>query len=406
VKDGRLSRLLQCAGFNHERSLRGILLPVAVVDWLESQGGLAMLRGGKAMLVRTLGLVAIAGVLVLASQGRMFSAMFGPVQAAAPSGQQTYAYVPDTVSAEAQALLRRYRDPSTGRAMPAPDDLEGWKREQQEAEAASRAASDAAVARYQATVTPRELGGVPVLELKPRGWQDNGKVLVYLHGGAYTFYSARSSLNISLPVADATGLRTISVDYTLAPQAKWEQTTDQVGAVLQALVSEGHRWQDLAVWGDSSGGGLAPGSVLKLRDRGLGMPAAVVLWSPWADITDTGDTYVTLARADPSLFYPGQLERAADAYADPRDQKHPYVSPVYADFGPGFPPTLIQGGTKEIFLSNFVRLYRALDAAGVPVILDLYEGMPHVFQFMLIDAPEGQTALKKTAEFLRRHLTP
>ena len=81
-----------------------------------------------------------------------------------------------------------------------------------------------------------------------------------------------------------------------------------------------------------------------------------------------------------------------------------FVSPVYGDYSKGFPPTLIQGGTKEIFLSNFVRQYQVLDAAGQTVKLDLYEGMPHVFQGQLPDAPESKLALRKMREFLRLHL--
>ena len=110
------------------------------------------------------------------------------------------------------------------------------------------------------------------------------------------------------------------------------------------------------------------------------MPAAVVLWSPWSDITETGDAYITLKDTDPTLFYPDSLSNAAAAYAAPADQTHPYVSPVYADYSLGFPPTLIQVGTKEIFLSNAVRHYQALDQAEQEVKLDLYEGMWHVFQ--------------------------
>ena len=94
------------------------------------------------------------------------------------------------------------------------------------------------------------------------------------------------------------------------------------------------------------------------------MPAAVVLWSPWSDITETGDTYVTLQDADPILVYKKNLKHAAEAYADPKDQSHPYVSPVHGDYSKGFPPTLIQVGTKEIFFSNAVRHYQALDQAG------------------------------------------
>ena len=149
---------------------------------------------------------------------------------------------------------------------------------------------------------------------------------------------------------------------------------------------------------------MAPGVTLKMRDQKLGMPAAVVLWSPWSDITETGDTYVTLKHAEPTYLYDKILKPSADAYADPKDQKNSYVSPVYADYSQGFPPTLIQGGTKEIFLSNFVRQYQALDIAGRTVKLDLYEGLPHVFQGQLPDAPESRLAMKKMREFLLQHL--
>ena len=98
------------------------------------------------------------------------------------------------------------------------------------------------------------------------------------------------------------------------------------------------------------------------------------------------------------------LGPSADAYANKKDQKHPYVSPVYGDFRNGFSPTLIQGGTREIFLSNFVRLYQALDTSGQIVKLDLYEGMPHVFQAKSPESEESITALKKMDAFLVKYL--
>ena len=149
---------------------------------------------------------------------------------------------------------------------------------------------------------------------------------------------------------------------------------------------------------------LDAGAVLKMRDQGMGMPAVVVLWSPWSDITDTGDTYVTLKQAEPLYVYDKHLKHSADAYADPKDQKNPYVSPVYGDYSKGFPPTLIQGGIKEIFLSNFIRQYQALDTAGQTVKLDLYEGMIHVFQLNIISSPESDMTLKKGAAFVKQYL--
>jgi acetyl esterase/lipase len=317
---------------------------------------------------------------------------------------KSYVYVPDTVSPEFQELLKKLPDPALRPRFPAPDDMEGWKRFHQARERDMEPRVERALKEYQPSLTERKLGGVGVLDIKPKGWTDSRKVLVYLHGGAYTMASARSSLIKSVPAAAATRYRVMSVDYTVAPRAKWQQVTDEVIAVVQALVKEGHALKEIGMFGDSAGGGMAPGVVLKMRDQKLGMPAAVVLWSPWSDITETGDTYATLKDAEPTYLYDTILKPAADAYALPKDQKHPYVSPVYGDYSKGFPPTLIQGGTKEIFLSNFVRQYQALDAAGQTVKLDLYEGMPHVFQGQLPDAPESKLALKKMREFLLLHL--
>src|SRR5215472_1484441 len=134
------------------------------------------------------------------------------------------------------------------------------------------------------------------------------------------------------------------------------------------------------------------------------MPTAAVLVSPWLDVTPSGDTETTLHDADPNQLYEKHGVHAAAAFADPKDQKHPYASPVYGDFSKGFPPTLIQGGLKEVLLSGFVRMYQALDVAGVPVKLDLYEGMVHNFPDRIPDAPESILARKKMRAFLVQHL--
>ncbi len=324
-------------------------------------------------------------------------------QAFAEPPKNLRTYVPNTVSEGWQAVLEAMPDPTNTR-VPAPDDLEGWTKAQAASEKQGTDASRQAVESFGVIVKELRLGGIPVLDIKPKGWTDNGKVLVYTHGGAYVLFSARTTLGSSAQAAARTGLRVISIDYTLAPHSKWRETTNEVVAVFKALISQGYAMKDIAIYGDSAGGGLAAGTVLKMRDLGMGMPAAVILWSPWADITETGDTYVTLQDAEPNYTYKEVLGPSAQAYADAKDQKHPYVSPVYGDFTKGFPPTLIQGGTKEIFLSNFVRLYQALDTAGQTVKLDLYEGMPHVFQVKLPESPEVRTAIGKMDVFLQKHL--
>jgi acetyl esterase/lipase len=95
---------------------------------------------------------------------------------------------------------------------------------------------------------------------------------------------------------------------------------------------------------------------------------------------------------------------AGAAWADPKDQKNPYASPVYGDFSKGYPPTMIQGGLKEILLSGMVRMYEKLEDANIPVKLDLWEAMPHNFPDRVPDAPEPIKARKRMGAFLRQHL--
>jgi monoterpene epsilon-lactone hydrolase len=217
-------------------------------------------------------------------------------------------YVPTTISKKGQAALRKFSRAAGDAALPAPNNLQDWKKAWAANERYFRTVSKRVENQYKLIIKERTLGGIPVLDIKPEGWQNNGKVLIYTHGGGYTMFSARSTLNSAGPVAHDTGMRVISVDYTLAPFAKFDQITDQVIAVFQGLQKEGYGLKDMAIYGDSAGGGLAAGSVLKMRDQGLGMPAAVVLWSPWADITETGDTYATLEAADPILCPAGRAE--------------------------------------------------------------------------------------------------
>lgn len=314
-----------------------------------------------------------------------------------------FSRVPKTVSSGWSEYFESLPDPAQLPLLPAPEDHEAW-RERNSFSEAERLAAGFGDPGPEVDVVQADIGGTPVLDVRPAGWIGDDRALLYTHGGGYVAFTARSTIGNAARVARASGLRVVSVDYTLAPFARWREITDQVIAVFQGLVAEGSRLSQLAIFGDSAGGSLASGSVLKMRDLDLGMPAAVVMWSPWSDITDAGDTYTTLADVDGSYLYDLHLKPAADAYADPGEQQSPYVSPVHGDYAKGFPPTLIQGGTREIFLSNFIRHYQAMDTAGVEVKLDLYEGMPHGFQNKVTQSPEARLAMKKTVEFVTSRL--
>ncbi|MDB5365330.1 MAG: Alpha/beta hydrolase fold-3 domain protein, partial [Rhodospirillales bacterium] len=231
----------------------------------------------------------------------------------------------------------------------------------------------------------------------------DGTLLLFVHGGGFVVGSSRSSLRDIVQVADATGRRVISIDYTLAPRGQFQLVTDQVTAVYKAVLAEGMKPNRIGMFGGSAGGNIVAAAALKIRDQGLKLPAGLILLSPATDLTGAGDTRVTLGNADPALR-PSQIQPGIDAYAPPAEQKNPYASPVFADFRKGYPPTLIQGGTKELLVSDMVRLHRALRQAGRDCDLELYEGMPHGFPALMMNAPEGKEAMAEQVAFWNKHL--
>lgn len=321
--------------------------------------------------------------------------------AADPPGRFT---VPPTVSPEAAKALTAIYAVSSRRPPPSkPTSLKDWDDQNAALDKLMIPASDAIVARLGASVRDDRIGGVPVVRISPAGYRPNGRTLIYLHGGGYTRFSAHSRLGPPALVATASGDEVISVDYTVAPRGNWKLVTDQVLSVWKALLARGVAPASIGMFGDSAGGGIAAGSVLKMRDQGLPLPGALYLMSPSCDVTQQGDSYQTLSSVDPVLD-PESSAWGANAYADPKDQTNPYVSAVYGDYGKAFPPTLIQGGTREMLLSNFVREYQAIRGGGHEAVLDLYEGMPHVFQGSIPNAPETRTAVARAAAFFGTHL--
>jgi epsilon-lactone hydrolase len=313
--------------------------------------------------------------------------------------------VPSTVSPAAAAAMRQATQMrgKFAMAIAPPKTLEEWQTRRRELDAMVTDFTAPLLARLAPSLREGRLADVPVIFVTPRLYREGSRLLIYVHGGAHTMMSAHSSLASAALMAQASGLEIVSVDYVLAPPGDWRTATDQVVAVYRALLAQGHKPRAIGMFGDSAGGGLVAGSVFKMRDMRIPLPGALVLQSPWMDVTGAGDSYLTLAQADPLLSM-RDLQPSADAYADPKDQRHPYVSPVYGDFRKAFPPTLIQGGTREIFLSDFVRAYQAIGAGGGVAVLDLYEGMPHVFQVTLPDTPEAQAAMVKASRFWQAHL--
>ncbi len=312
--------------------------------------------------------------------------------------------VPSTVSPEAAAGLGKlYAMRAHAPTREQPKTLEQWDAANAQLAKLAGPMSAAAANSLHVTRTEDRLGGVPVLRVRPANYKPGRAILLYMHGGAFTFLSAANSVTIPALVSTATGYEVISIDYTLAPRADWRLVTDQIVAVWKAVLSTGTKPQNVGMMGDSAGGGLAAGCVLKMRDEHLPLPGALYLMSPSTDLSGAGDTTTTLGPVDPVL----QLETSSwsrEVYAPVADQKNPYVSAVYGDYSKPFPPTLIQVGTREMLLSSSIREYQAIRGGGHEAILDVYEGMPHVWLNLVPQAPETQTAIKRAADFLAVHL--
>jgi acetyl esterase/lipase len=254
-------------------------------------------------------------------------------------------------------------------------------------------------------LTPGTLGDVPVLEITIDGIAPGG-TLLWFHGGFYVLGSPRTSAALASNVARRTGMRVISVDYRLAPEHPFPAALDDALAAYRALLCEtcaggGDR---IAVVGESAGAGLAAALLVRAREHGLPMPAAGVLFSPYADLTLGGASMTAKAAADPS-FTPDAIAVRAKDYLGAADPADPLISPVFADLR-GLPPLLIQAGSNEVLLDDAVRLAARAAADDVPVCLEVTPGVPHLFQAFAAMLDEGEAALNRVTGFLHTALLP
>jgi len=199
--------------------------------------------------------------------------------------------------------------------------------------------------------------------------------------------------------ADELGLRTFSVDYRTPPSNPFPAALEDGAAVYRELLA-GAGGRRIVIGGSSAGANLAAAVTLLIRDRGLPPPAAVVLLTPEADLTEAGDTFRTNELLDVTLKT--GLPECNALYAGGRALTDPYVSPLFADFSRGFPPTLVQSGTRDLFLSNSVLMHRKLRRAGIEAELHVWEAMPHG-GFGFGSVPENEEIGEEVRRFIARH---
>lgn len=250
------------------------------------------------------------------------------------------------------------------------------------------------------TCTPCAAGGRPAEWVAADG-ADPRRALLYLHGGGYCIGSINSHRLLAADLSRAAGLRVLLLDYRLAPEHPFPAAVEDAAAAYRFLLDAGHDRRQLAIAGDSAGGGLTAATLLALRDRDVPLPAAAALLSPWLDLTQSGESMTTCAARDPMVQRDG-LQRMADAYLAGADPRTPLASPLFADLR-HLPPLLIHVGSAETLLDDARRFAARASAAGVDATLEVWDDMIHVWHaFGLL--PEARAAQARLGEFLRRHL--
>jgi acetyl esterase/lipase len=266
-----------------------------------------------------------------------------------------------------------------------------------------RALFDQMAAPAQADIKcdPVNAGGVEAEWISaPSARRD--RAVLYLHGGGYVLGSINTHRDLMGRVSRAAGTRVLGLNYRLAPEHPFPAAVDDSVAAYRWMLQHDLQPSHVAVAGDSAGGGLVIATLVAIRDGRLPMPAAGVCLSPWVDLEGIGESMKTREHADP-VVRRDMLTQMAAAYLGGKDSRTPLAAPLYADLK-GLPPLLIQVGDAETLLDDSNRLAQRALAAGVPVKLEVWPEMIHVFQMFAGFLPEGQQAVEGIGQYLSQQL--
>jgi acetyl esterase/lipase len=224
-----------------------------------------------------------------------------------------------------------------------------------------------------------------------------------MHGGCYVFSPGEAGLPEAVMMAGLGGFKVISVDYRMPPEAHFPAALDDGIAVYKHVLRTSDP-KHVAIFGTSAGGALTLAIVLRAKQDGIPVPAAIAPGTPMADVTGVGDTFYTNEMVDNVLVSrDGICQAAAQYYAAGHDLHDPLISPVYGDMA-GFPPTILTSGTRDLLLSNTVRVHRKLRQAGVEALLQIFEGQSHAHYLFDDSAPESKEAFTEISDFFDKHM--
>lgn len=302
--------------------------------------------------------------------------------------------IPAHLSAVAQAYLAP--QPSLN-AYPALEDKAGWRSYVSAVDQAITPMLVMFSGQAEADIEDRVFDGARVFDIVPAGIDPDGRAIVLeFHGGGLIMCGGPLCRMMGVGSAARLRRRVWSVDYRMPPDHAYPAALDDAIAAYRALLGE-RSPGEIVVSGGSAGGNIAAALMLRARDEGLPMPAGLILATPEIDLTESGDSFHTNNGIDPGLR---SLMAVNLLYADGHALDDPYLSPLFGDLK-GFPPTILTTGTRDLYLSNTVRLHRKLRAAGVAADLHLTEAGPHTG---FPGAPEGQEIDRELLGFIARVL--
>jgi epsilon-lactone hydrolase len=310
--------------------------------------------------------------------------------------------VPAPAAASTQ-LQRSESDYRPAKPFIEPKSNQEWKKRIDSVNSSFPIKMGAIAAYFKVSYSLELIDGVKTYTVTPDtvGRENQNRVLLHFHGGDFIYFGGELSVYEAILMAHYAKIKVVSVDYRVAPDYPFPAPLEDGIAVYKHLLKSYSPGQ-IGIFGTSAGGNITAGVILKIHEIGLPEPAVAALLTPGVDITKTGDTWYTNDGIDVGLHYNDELTAVAKLYANGHDMKEPLISPVYGDLG-CFPPTIVVAGTRDVVLSDAVRIHRKLKHAGIIADLNVFEGMSHGM-YLIPGSPESLDVFETVTAFFSKFL--
>ncbi|UZE95278.1 alpha/beta hydrolase [Alkalimarinus alittae] len=237
----------------------------------------------------------------------------------------------------------------------------------------------------------------------PALWIDvnakNQRVILFLHGGAYNIGSIESHKEYAARLGLASDANVLLIDYRLAPEHPFPAGLEDALAAYQWLLVQGYSGRNIAIAGDSAGGGLALSTAMSVRDKAVELPACLCLMSPWTDLTMSGESIKRNAHSE-IMLNALWMRQLAHNYAGPDGLANPLASPHFGEYK-GLPPIMTHVAESELLLSDARRMTQKAKQAGVSADLEAFRNVWHIWHTHAGFMPESKHALKKMGAFIK-----